>query len=128
MIDSPVLIGRRQRPRGSAPIVTQEMTMTSSLVRDHPVTALASTPSIPAALPPTPAHLILIPGAASRRLNARERDVLALVAEGYSTREVAKRLCYSERTIKNILQDVTTRLALRNRTQAVAVAIRQGWI
>jgi DNA-binding NarL/FixJ family response regulator len=61
-------------------------------------------------------------------LTARERDVLALVAEGYSTREVATRLAYSERTIKNIVQDVTERLSLRNRTQAVAYAVRNGWI
>jgi DNA-binding NarL/FixJ family response regulator len=62
------------------------------------------------------------------RLTERERDVLALVAEGYSTREVASRLAYSERTIKNIVQDVTVRLSLRNRTQAVVYAVRNGWI
>jgi DNA-binding NarL/FixJ family response regulator len=61
-------------------------------------------------------------------LTSRERDVLALVAEGLSTREVATRLAYSERTIKNVLQDLTTRLQLRNRTQAVAYALRHGWI
>jgi DNA-binding NarL/FixJ family response regulator len=61
-------------------------------------------------------------------LTERERDVLALVAEGYSTREVASRLAYSERTIKNIVQDVTMRLNLRNRTQAVVYAVRNGWI
>jgi DNA-binding CsgD family transcriptional regulator len=61
-------------------------------------------------------------------LTKRERDVLALVADGYSTREVAVRLAYSERTIKNIVRDVTMRLNLRNRTQAVAYAVRSGWI
>lgn len=61
-------------------------------------------------------------------LRPREREVLALIAEGLSTREVARRLCWSERTIKNVLQDLTTRLGLRNRTQAVALAVRNGWI
>ncbi len=73
-------------------------------------------------------RLSLVTGARQHRITRRERDVLVLVAEGFSTREVAKQLCYSERTIKNIVQDVTSRLALRNRTQAVAVAIREGWI
>jgi len=54
--------------------------------------------------------------------------VLALLAEGYPTREIAQRLSYSERTIKNVVQEITTRLQLRNRTQAVAYAIRRGWI
>ncbi|MDQ2749394.1 MAG: LuxR C-terminal-related transcriptional regulator [Pseudonocardiales bacterium] len=68
------------------------------------------------------------PGLQRTGLTGRERDVLALVAEGYSTREVATRLAYSERTIKNIVQDVTMRLNLRNRTQAVVYAVRHGWI
>ncbi|MFQ6147094.1 helix-turn-helix domain-containing protein [Streptomyces seoulensis] len=63
------------------------------------------------------------PGAA---LSPREADVLRLVADGLSTAEVADRLNYSERTIKNVLHDVIVRLKLRNRTQAVAYAIRSG--
>jgi DNA-binding NarL/FixJ family response regulator len=61
-------------------------------------------------------------------LTGRERDVLQLIAEGLSTREVAIRLAYSERTIKNVIQDLTLRLNVRNRTQAVAYAVRNGWI
>ncbi|MFJ5817229.1 LuxR C-terminal-related transcriptional regulator [Streptomyces sp. NPDC093108] len=59
-------------------------------------------------------------------LSAREVDVLRLVAEGYDTVEIATKLAYSPRTIKNVLTDVMTRLQLRNRTQAVAYAMRLG--
>jgi DNA-binding NarL/FixJ family response regulator len=61
-------------------------------------------------------------------LTDRERTVLQLLADGLSTREVALRLSYSERTIKTVIQDLTLRLQLRNRTQAVAYALRNGWI
>lgn len=61
-------------------------------------------------------------------LTERERDVLKLIADGLSTREVATKLSYSERTIKAVLQSLTIRLNLRNRTQAVAYAVRNGWI
>jgi DNA-binding NarL/FixJ family response regulator len=66
--------------------------------------------------------------AAAGGLTTRERQVLGLVADGLSTREVAAQLAYSERTIKSVLQDVTARLQARNRTQAVAYAVRKGWI
>jgi DNA-binding NarL/FixJ family response regulator len=61
-------------------------------------------------------------------LNAREIDVLRLLADGLDTAEVAERLAYSERTVKNALQDVTRRHNLRNRTHAVAYALRHGLI
>jgi DNA-binding NarL/FixJ family response regulator len=54
--------------------------------------------------------------------------VLRLVADGLSTREIATKLCYSERTIKAVIQELTTRLYLRNRAHAVAYAVRNGWI
>ena len=58
----------------------------------------------------------------------RELDVLRLVADGLDTSEIARELCYSERTVKNVLHGVTQRLSLRNRSQAVAYAIREGLI
>jgi DNA-binding NarL/FixJ family response regulator len=61
-------------------------------------------------------------------LSPRETEVLRLVAEGQDTAEIAVRMCYSERTVKNILHDLTTRLQLRNRTHAVAYAMREGLI
>jgi DNA-binding NarL/FixJ family response regulator len=59
-------------------------------------------------------------------LSKREINVLRLVAEGLDTAEIARHLSYSERTIKNVIHDVTSRLQLRNRSQAVAYAMREG--
>ena len=44
------------------------------------------------------------------------------------TAEIATTLSYSERTVKNVLHDVTSRLQLRNRSHAVAYALKQGMI
>jgi DNA-binding NarL/FixJ family response regulator len=62
------------------------------------------------------------------RLTDREQQVLALIAAGHPTREVAQQLCYSERTVKNVLHDVVTKLNARSRSQAVAFAVREGLI
>ncbi|MFD7698876.1 LuxR C-terminal-related transcriptional regulator [Streptomyces caelestis] len=68
------------------------------------------------------------PGAPSSGLTAREADVLRLVSEGLDTGEIAGKLSYSERTVKNVLHGLTTRLHLRNRAHAVAYALREGYI
>ncbi len=61
-------------------------------------------------------------------LTQRELSVLQLLADGFSTSEIARELAYSERTIKNAIHDLTSRLNLRNRSHAVAFALRQGLI
>lgn len=61
-------------------------------------------------------------------LSSREIDVLRLMADGLDTQEIATELAYSERTVKNVIYAVTDRLRLRNRSHAVAYAIREGVI
>ena len=61
-------------------------------------------------------------------LSPREVDVLRLMADGFDTNEIASKLCYSERTVKNVIYGVTHRLKLRNRSHAVAYALRAGMI
>ncbi|WP_434742256.1 response regulator transcription factor [Micromonospora sp. SH-82] len=61
-------------------------------------------------------------------LSTREVDVLRLVADGFETREIATKLSYSERTVKNVMHGITTRLHLRNRAHAVAYALRHDLI
>lgn len=61
-------------------------------------------------------------------LTSREVDVLRLMADGHDTHEIAGELCYSERTVKNVIYALTKRLNLRNRSHAVAYALRTGMI
>lgn len=61
-------------------------------------------------------------------LTPREIDVLRLMADGMDTAEIGRTLCYSERTVKNVIHGVTRRLKLRNRSHAVAYALRAGTI
>jgi DNA-binding NarL/FixJ family response regulator len=61
-------------------------------------------------------------------LNTRERSVLRLLADGMDTRGIAEDLCFSERTVKNVVHDVLTKLNCRTRAHAVAVATREGVI
>jgi DNA-binding NarL/FixJ family response regulator len=59
-------------------------------------------------------------------LSAREREVLSLVAQGHSNREIAERLVISERTARTHVSNVLLKLDLTSRTQAALWAIRQG--
>lgn len=61
-------------------------------------------------------------------LTAREAEMIRLVSEGYGTAEIAQKTSYSERTVKNVLHEVATRLDLRNRAHAVGYAMRHGLI
>lgn len=71
----------------------------------------------------------LDPGALSlSTLTAREADMLRLVSEGLDTAEIARKTSYSERTVKNVLHEIITRLQLRNRAHAVGYALRNGLI
>jgi DNA-binding NarL/FixJ family response regulator len=61
-------------------------------------------------------------------LSDREVAVLRMLADGEDTRGIAQGLCYSERTVKNVVHDVLTKLSCRTRAQAVATATRAGII
>ncbi|MDJ0743471.1 MAG: response regulator transcription factor [Xenococcaceae cyanobacterium MO_167.B27] len=51
-------------------------------------------------------------------LSTREQEVLNLIAQGYSNREIAEELYITERTVKNHVNSILRRLNLRDRTQA----------
>ena len=60
------------------------------------------------------------------KLNARQIEVLGLVADGLSYKEVGARLFLSERTIKYHMAEIMNRLHLENRAQVLAFAGRMG--
>jgi len=92
----------------------------ASLGRRPPVEGCASAPAFPEASPESTE--------VASPLTEREHDVLSLIANGEPTREVARQLSYSERTVKNVLHDVAMKLGARSRSHAVADAVRRGLI
>jgi DNA-binding CsgD family transcriptional regulator len=61
-------------------------------------------------------------------LTDRERAVLARLAEGRQTEEVAELLCVSPHTVRSRIKSVLRKLGARNREHAVAIALSEGAI
>jgi DNA-binding NarL/FixJ family response regulator len=61
-------------------------------------------------------------------LSGREREVLALVAQGKSNKEIAAAMVIAENTVKNHLKSILEKLHLQNRVQAATYALRQGLV
>jgi len=74
------------------------------------------------------ARRMAAPQAGLTSLTAREREILTLVAQGQSNREIADTLVISERTARTHVSNVLTKLQLSSRTQAALLAIREGLI
>lgn len=58
------------------------------------------------------------------RLTERERDILALIAEGLTNRQIGERLFLAEKTVKNYVSSLLGKLGLERRTQAAVLASR----
>jgi DNA-binding NarL/FixJ family response regulator len=61
-------------------------------------------------------------------LSEREREVMRLIAEGYRTREMAKQLSLSHKTIEKHRSNVMRKLGLRSATAVTAYAITHGYV
>ena len=61
-------------------------------------------------------------------LTDREGEVLALVAEGFTNKLIGAQLGISERTVKNHLTSIMTKLRATDRTHSVVTAVRLGWL
>ena len=71
-------------------------------------------------------QLLVAPEHTATALTVREREVLVLVAQGKSNREIADELVISERTARTHVSNVLGKLGLASRTQAALWAIREG--
>ena len=87
------------------------------------------------ALPPTPAqtaerHLRPIPTEGDMRtvLSDRELQVVRLVAEGLSNKQISMRLELSDKTVKNHISHILAKLQLTARTQVAVHALRAGLV
>jgi two-component system response regulator DevR len=68
------------------------------------------------------------PAPAPDLLSSQQLVILRLVAQGLSSREIATQLYLSENTVKGYVQEILHRLGVKNRTEAVMVAVKQGWL
>jgi DNA-binding NarL/FixJ family response regulator len=62
------------------------------------------------------------------QLSEREKEVLGLIAWGYSNKEAADKLGVSVKTVETYRVRIAEKLGLRSRTQLVRYALRQGWL
>jgi len=63
-----------------------------------------------------------------RELTEREESVLRLIAHGYSNKEIAAQLKISVKTVESHKSNLMQKLELKNRTEIVRYAVRQGWL
>jgi two-component system response regulator DegU len=61
-------------------------------------------------------------------LTRRECEVLQLLADGKSNRGIGETLFISEKTVKNHVSNILTKMNVNDRTQAVIVSIKNGWV
>lgn len=66
--------------------------------------------------------------ATDEELTSRETDVLRLIADGNSNKQIADRLSIGEATVKSHMTNILSKLHANDRTHAVAIALRRGFI
>ncbi|EFL10556.1 MULTISPECIES: response regulator transcription factor [Actinomycetes] len=140
-VDAPVVLLANEEAAGPAVLTAVECNVVALLDRERTSSEQLAAAVLTAAhggaiLPPaalgTPLSHVRRPThprpTHSSGLTQREIDVLRLLAEGLDTAETAEKINFSERAVKKVIHDLSQRLDLRNRTHAVAYALRNGAI
>lgn len=110
-------------PRSATPeeIVATVTAVSTGLVVLHPET-------LDVLLSLLPASSRTSPTSPMQALTAREIEVLAMIAEGWSNKAIARHLHISEHTVKFHVSSIFTKLNVSSRTEAVTIGARQGLI
>ncbi|WP_063740008.1 response regulator transcription factor [Amycolatopsis jejuensis] len=140
-LDAPVVLLVDQEAAGDAVLTAVECNVVALLPRErtsseHLTAAVATAARGGGILPPAALGSLLShlrrpkenSPVHSSGLTQREIDVLRLLADGLDTAETAGKVNFSERAVKKIIHDLSHRLELRNRTHAVAYALKHGAI
>lgn len=112
------VIGRSAQP---AEIIAAIEAMAAGLVVFSPDVLAGAAPQVHP-VPTSP------PGALQDPLTPRESDVLRMLADGLSNKEIARQLHLSEHTVKYHLSSVFGKLGVSSRTEAVMAGIQRGII
>jgi len=81
--------------------------------------------------PPETAHLVLQSLQERNKgelISPREKEVVTLIAEGMTTKEIAEKLFLSKHTIESHRQNILLKLDIKNSAELVKYAIKRGWV
>jgi DNA-binding CsgD family transcriptional regulator len=122
-------------------LVAQVLHINATAAREPPRRVRAYSPEAPSAPEPATAAVVVVaaadggeepataaPDGVTRRLTARQLEVVALLADGLRQREVAACLSISERQVQRHVADAIGRLGLRNAYELAAVAVSEGLV
>ncbi len=59
-------------------------------------------------------------------MNEREKEILTLMAQGYTNKEISKKIYIAEQTVKNYVSDIYNKIGIHDRAQVSILAIKAG--
>lgn len=89
---------------------------------------VASVRKVEVATPGAKAPIEIREPAGKLPLSPRELQILGIIGQGSTNKEVAETLCISSHTLKNHLNNIFKKLAVEDRTQALMLCVRRGWV
>jgi DNA-binding NarL/FixJ family response regulator len=121
----PELVAAVRAVRDGGALITPSLApVLLDLVKNQ--TAPSATPAPVSPQPARPGEVAPKDSTTENLLTRRERDILELVQQGKSNREIAEALIIEEKTVKNHINSIYSKLHLRNRYEAITLRTRRG--